>query len=189
MIVIFRRLIFFKGLMEYEMSMRSVHWCSKFAIDTVLKTIGLLITLVVIVACAQDNNDTEQIESEVNQVFAELVIAARSLDVESYLFFFDQQKFTSLNEDGSVFHSLSEFEDSFREQIPLLDQYKSLEFSNVKITVINSTTAILVNEYVAEVILKSGESVVAAGAGTQVWSKSSGVWKLVNVSSSSKANN
>lgn len=125
-----------------------------------------------------------KIESEVNYAFSGLIEAVQSLNVDRYLEFLDKQKFTSLNEDGSVFYNFSDFENTFRQQMSSLEKYESLEFTNIKITVINSSTAVLVNEYIATVVLKSGDMVSASGAGTQVWSKSNDVWKLVSVSGS-----
>ena len=155
------------------------------------RALTLVILLLVSTGCTHNKvelsaNYDEAIKSEVNQSFLGLVEAAKSLNVERYLQFFDKDNFTSLNENGSVFHSLTDFENPYREQISYLEKYKSLEFFNVKITVINKSTAILVNEFHAVVLLKSGETVSASGAGTQVWSKMSDKWKLVNVSSSSK---
>jgi len=158
-----------------------------------LKTL-LLIFIFVTAGCVQNNMDLDRnselrIESEVKQAFKALAVSARSLNIDNYLGFFDREKFTSLNDNGSVFHSFSEFEKSYRQQIPFLKKYNSLEFTNVKITVLNNSTAILVNEYAAEVVLQSGDTVSAGGAGSQVWSKASGSWLLVNVSGSAKANN
>jgi len=155
-----------------------------------LKTL-LFISLFTITGCAHKNmgleRDTErQVESEVSQAFKDLAVAAKSLNVDDYLAFFDKKQFTSLNDDGSVFHSFRDFEDLYRQQIPALEKYKSLNFANVKITVLNHSTAILVNEFTAEVVLKSGDTVSAGGAGTQVWSKTSGAWLLANVSASMK---
>ena len=166
----------------------------EFKINNMLKTIGLVVLLFLTTGCVQKDmnlaNQTEiEIESEVNQAFKGLIEAAKSLNVDLYLSFLDKQKFTSLNEDGSVFHNFSDFENMFRQQIPFLEKYESLLFENVKITVINRSTAVLVNEYIAEVVLKSGDTVSASGAGTQVWSKESGSWKLVNISGSMKTEN
>jgi len=135
-----------------------------------------------------DKKSELRIESEVNRAFEELAVAAQSLNIDEYLGFFDREKFTSLNDNGSVFHSFSDFESLYRQQIPALKKYNSLEFKNVKITVLNNSTAILVNEYTAEVVLQSGDAVSAGGAGAQVWSKASGAWLLVNVSGSMKSN-
>ncbi|WP_164078396.1 nuclear transport factor 2 family protein [Alteromonas facilis] len=129
-----------------------------------------------------------QIEAEVYQAFEGVAVAASSLNINAYMAFFDKKKFTALNFDGCVFHELSDFESYYRQQIHALEKYNSLEFTKVKITVLNRCTAILVNEYIAEVVLKSGDSLLAGGAGTQVWSKASGGWKLVNVSASVKTN-
>ncbi|MFK7819999.1 MAG: DUF4440 domain-containing protein [Planctomycetaceae bacterium] len=125
---------------------------------------------------------------EVSQIIAErfkgLVAAAESLDTESYLAFFDSEKFTCLNEDGTVTATLSEFAAAYAEQTAMVESYESLEFSNVKVTALNESTAILINEYKAIVRLASGDLVTARGAGSQVWSDIDGDWKLVSVSSS-----
>ena len=128
----------------------------------------------------------DKIKDSVNQAFGGLIEAAKSLDVGRYVEFFDKERFTALNDDGTVTHSFDEFENTYRQQISALVNYESLEFSNVKISVINSQTAILVNEFTASVLLKSGDVVTAKGAGTQVWAETDGAWKLVSVSGSSK---
>lgn len=142
-------------------------------------------------ACSQQDahlSKAEELEihEAVNQSFTGLVAAVKSLDADSYYNYFEADKFTSLNEYGTVTHSFREFKSTYDQQLPLIKKYKSLEFSNVKITVIDKNTAILVNEYDAEVVLQSGDSVFASGAGTQVWSNTTSHWKLVNVSSSTK---
>ncbi len=53
-----------------------------------------------------------------------------------------------------------------------------------KFTVINPSTAILVNEYKQTIRLKNKNVVKQAGGGTQVWSKSGNAWKLVSISAS-----
>ena len=131
--------------------------------------------------------DKSEIEDAVDEAFKGLIEAAKSLDVDRYIKFFSKEKFTSLNEDGTVFHSLDEFEDAYKKAIAGVKSYESLEFNKVKITVVDKSTAILVNEFEAKVILKSGETVSALGAGTQVWSKIEDSWKLVSVSSSSRS--
>lgn len=125
-----------------------------------------------------------EITKEINQVFKGLAEAAKTLDVGEYAKFFDKERFTALNADGTVTHSFEDFINSYSEQISALKSYKSLEFKNVKITIINSTTAILVNEFDAIVVFRSGDEISASGAGTQVWSKVENSWKLVSVSSS-----
>ncbi len=127
-----------------------------------------------------------EIRSEISLTFNELANSAKSLDVDKYLAFFDHKMFTSLNQDGSVFHTLTDFISPYKEQISHIKRYTNLEFQKIKITVINKTAVVLVNEYQATVVLNSGDEVTASGAGTQVWSKTSGQWKLVHVSSSAK---
>ncbi len=126
------------------------------------------------------------LKNEVHAAFQGLVEAAMSLEVEPYLAFFDEHRFTALKENGTVVHSLDEFAEAYRHQIPMIKAYQSLEFDHVKLTVINSTTVILVNEYTATVLLSNDEEVTASGAGTQVWALTAGSWKLVSVSSSSQ---
>jgi len=127
-----------------------------------------------------------EIRAAVSQSFSGLVESVTSLDANHYYEFFDADKYTSLNEDGTVTHSFEEFQEAYDEQITFIKKYNSLAFSNVKITVIDRNTAILVNEYEAEVLLQSGDMVMASGGGLQVWSNTTGEWKLVSVSSSAK---
>lgn len=126
------------------------------------------------------------IADEVQQAFEGLAAAARTLDHNAYFSFFDVERFTSLNEDGTVYTSFAEFERNTRPALEFIAAYNSLVFSNVQVTIVSPQTAVLVNEYAAEVVLTSGDTASAGGAGTQVWSKNTGEWKLVHVSSSSK---
>ena len=130
--------------------------------------------------------DEEAVESEVHRSFAALVKAARSLEADEYLSFFDRDRFTALNADGTVVHSFDEFEQAIRENFAALEVYESLDFDRVKVTVLDADTAILVNEYRAVVRLASGPSVTAAGGGTQVWHRTGAGWRLVSVSSSAR---
>ena len=103
----------------------------EFKINNMLKTIGLVALLFLTTGCVQKDMDladkTEiEIESEVNQAFKGLIEAVKSLNVELYLSFLDKEKFTSLNEDGSVFHNFSDFENMFRQQIHFLEKYEFL---------------------------------------------------------------
>ena len=66
----------------------------------------------------------------------------------------------------------------------MIEKITSLEFKNVKVTVINPTTAILVNEYTQTILLKSGDTINQSDGGTQIWSKYNSEWKLVSVSAS-----
>ena len=127
-----------------------------------------------------------EIRGEVNAAFEGLAEASQTLNHEAYFSYFDAEKYTALNENGEVLHSFKAFKDIYEPQLGYLESYQNLEFNNVKIDVIDASTAVLVNEYEATVTLKSGETISAAGAGTQVWSKRTGSWKLVNVSSSAK---
>ena len=140
------------------------------------------------VGCQASNLDIDkhsQIEGEVNKAFNGLVSAAKSLDSSKYFEFFDREKFTGLNADGKVWHSFKNLESIILSGFQMIDKTIALEFTNVKITVINQTTAILVNEYEQTLLLKSGETIKQSGGGTQVWFQSGNSWKLVSVSSSS----
>ncbi len=133
----------------------------------------------------QEIPETETI-AEINHAFSGLVKAARSLDTKQYFNFFDHERYTALNSDGSVTHSFLEFQKNFSQQIAFIEAYKTLQFHNVKITVLDCKTALLINEYSATIKLKSNQIIQAEGAGTQLWSKKSGHWKLLHVAGSEK---
>ncbi|MDA8017939.1 MAG: nuclear transport factor 2 family protein [Thermoanaerobaculia bacterium] len=133
-----------------------------------------------------DSNAGRSVTEAVQHAFHGLAQAARALDHDRYFQHFDQAVFTALNADGTVTHSFEAFARDYRQQADFVQAYRSLDFHRVKITVIDAQTAVLVNEYRAQVILKSGQVVDAEGAGTQLWSRRTGTWKLVSVSSSAK---
>ena len=128
--------------------------------------------------------EKKAIEEQIRAEFDGLIEAAKSLDADSYLAYFDEKNFTGLNADGTVTHSLEEFADLYRKSLPLFDSYEYLEFFRVKVTVLNATTAILVNEFQADIKLQKGSTLSVSGGGTQVWYQKNGEWKLINVSSS-----
>lgn len=128
--------------------------------------------------------DENNVEVEVLEAFNGLVQASESLDPTKYFEFFNKDKFTGLNADGTVWHSIQSLEAMIFSGFSVVEQVTSLEFKNVKVTVVNPITAILVNEYTQSMLLKSGDIVKQSGGGTQVWSKSDGTWKLVSISAS-----
>ena len=149
----------------------------------------ILLSFAVLAGCNRPTpvlteQEKEQIRQDITTAFDGLAAGAKSPDVNRYFDYFNKDKFTALNADGTVTHSFEEFKKSYLDQTKSISKYESLDFKNVKITVIDKKTAILVNEYKAKVILKSSQSVEATGAGTQVWSKAGSKWKLVSVSSS-----
>jgi hypothetical protein len=128
--------------------------------------------------------NTKQAEAEVIDAFRGLVEASKSLDSNRYFGYFDKEKFTGLGADGRVWHSIKNLEDIILSGFPMVDKIVSLEFYNVKVTVINQSTAILVNEYQETILLKNKNIVKQSGGGVQVWSKSENGWKLVSISAS-----
>lgn len=152
------------------------------------KIIVILWVLSLSIGCKASNlelDNKNQIEAEVNKAFEGLVEAAKSLDSSRYFEFFDRENFTGLNADGKVWHSIKSLESIILPGFQMVEKTISLDFRNVKITVINQTTAILVNEYDQTILLKSGEIIKQSGGGTQVWHQIDSTWKLVSVSSSS----
>lgn len=125
-----------------------------------------------------------QIELEVLEAIKGLVDAVESLDSNRYFEYFDKEKFTGLNADGTVWHSIDDLEAIISSGFRVVEKNISLEFNKVKVTVINATTAILVNEYKQSILLKNSNIIEQAGGGTQVWFKSNGTWKLVSISAS-----
>jgi ketosteroid isomerase-like protein len=154
-----------------------------------LRLLLLLFSITILAGCNRPvaglaEQEREDIRQEITTAFDGLAAGAKSPDVNQYFDYFNKDKFTALNSDGTVTHSFEEFKKSYLDQTKSISKYESLDFKNVKITVVDKKTAILVNEYKAKVILNSGQSVEATGAGTQVWSKTDNKWKLVSVSSS-----
>ena len=136
-----------------------------------------------------DQNDTtmtntDQIEAEVIYAFRGLVGAAEALDASAYFDCIDQEKFSGLSADGKAWHSFSDLETVITNGFDMVQKITFLEFSNLKVTVINPLTAILVNEYQQTILLKNGGTVQQSGGGVQVWSKSDDGWKLVSIGAS-----
>ncbi len=132
--------------------------------------------------------ETQRIEAEVSAAFHGLVAASRALDANRYLEYVDKEKFTGLGADGKAWHSVKDLEDIVLPGFKMVEKIVSLEFENVKVTVINPTTAILVNEYRQTILLKDKSLITQAGGGTQVWSDTGTGWKLVNISASDARN-
>lgn len=133
-----------------------------------------------------DQKEIESIKESIRVNFNYLVDASKSLDFDRYLEFIDKELFSGLNADGTVFHGREELDKTYRPGFSMVEKIESLEFTNVKITVINKTTAILVNEYSECTLMKNGEKYSSEGGGCQVWSLRSNSWKLVSISSSTK---
>lgn len=154
------------------------------------KLFALIACLILLTGCASteplDANQKLKIEAEVKAAFESLYKAAQNLDADAYFNHFDREKFTGLNADGTVWQSIAPLEKIIRPGYKWVTRVDSLTFSNVKITVLDAQTAILVNEYEMQMTLKKGNTMTDAGGGSQVWSKRSGRWLLVSVSASAK---
>lgn len=130
--------------------------------------------------------DKTQIKAEVRASFDILVESTKVQDWEAYFAHFDQNNFSGLNADGTVWESFDDFKASVVPGFQMIERSDSLIFPVVQISVIDRNTAILVNEYQQIIILTGGEEIKATGGGVQVWSKISKEWKLVSISASSK---
>src|SRR5690349_14509084 len=128
--------------------------------------------------------NTDQIEAEIIGAFRGLVDASEALDSSRYFEYIDKDKFTGLSADGKAWHTFKDLENVISTGFQMVERIIFLEFSNVKVTVINPSTAILVNEYKQTILLKNTDTVQQSGGGTQVWSKSENAWKLVSISAS-----
>lgn len=127
---------------------------------------------------------TDRIEAEVIDAFKGLVAASEALDPRRYLAYIDRDRFTGLGADGKAWHGFEDLEQVISTGFAMVEKIVSLEFSNIKVTVINPSTAILVNEYKQAILLKNTDVVQQAGGGTQVWARSGNAWKLVSISAS-----
>ncbi len=158
-----------------------------------MKVIAIRITALLISVLVLANNQAQGedvseplVEEQVLRTFNSLADAAADLDFDRYIAFFDETTFTGLNADGTVWRSLGEFSASVRPGFDAIEKVLDLRFPVIKITLVDPQTAILVNEYEQQMLMRSGEKLSVSGGGTQVWSKVSGSWRLVSVSASSK---
>jgi hypothetical protein len=127
-----------------------------------------------------------RVETEVNQAFKQLVKVSTELNVEQYFALIDADKFVGLNANGSNWNSIAELRQVVEPGFNFVETVESLTFPNVKISVIDAQTAVLVNEYEQTVVLAGGSRHTSRGGGVQVWSKASGQWLLVSISASAK---
>jgi len=128
--------------------------------------------------------NTSYIEAEIIDAFSGLVDASKALDLSRYCANIDKDKFTGLNADGKVWHSYDDLEKVISGGFQMIEKIVSLEFFNVKVTVISPSTAILVNEFTQTILLKNADTVQQSGGGVQVWNKSEDGWKLVSIAAS-----
>lgn len=126
------------------------------------------------------------VKSEIEFAFRELVDAAQSNDTEQYFSFFEPDAFTAISEDGSIIPTFEAFKLIYGPQFTAVENYIGLDFETVEIRLIDERTAILLNEYTAELVLISGERVSTTGAGVQVWVKPNDQWKLAHVTDITK---
>lgn len=147
-------------------------------------SVGVLILLLSSGIFAQPEKSI--VEQEVMASFNSLVQASKDLNSELYFEHLDENKFVGLNGDGTNWNSINDLIPLITQGFEFIDEVILLEFTNVKISVIDSNTAVLVNEYEQSVRLKDGNEISVAGGGTQVWSKQGGSWKIVSISASNK---
>jgi len=125
-------------------------------------------------------------QAEVVARFENLASAVKTGDQAAYLKHFNEEDFTALNANGKVTHDFDASRLTYTASAASIAKHHSLEFENVKVTVLEPTVALLLNEYSAEIELISGDIVTVSGAGEQVWHKSNKEWVLNHVSSSTK---
>jgi hypothetical protein len=157
-----------------------------------MKALYVFCALFVVVSCysiasseAKELSD-DDIKHQVQLEFRGLAAAIKRLDAKVYFSYFDAEKFSGLNVDGTNLTSLDSLKAIVEPGFTFVEKIESLEFPHVQITVIDGNTVVLVNEYRQQTLLKNGSRINESGGGTQVWSKSSGQWKLVSVSASVK---
>ncbi|MEO1083472.1 MAG: hypothetical protein AAFY88_04460, partial [Acidobacteriota bacterium] len=79
----------------------------------------------------------QSIRDEVEGRFQSLVAAVKSLDHDAYFSHFDERLLTALNQDGTTTDSFETFRSDYLAGVGALAAYQDLEFSNVKVTVID----------------------------------------------------
>ena len=157
-----------------------------------MKICSLLVVcaLCVISACSDEAQKLSQeeeahITDEVLQSFDSLVAAAKSLEAEPYFAHFAKDRFTGTM-DVTVLSSFQELETMYTQYLPEIKAYLSLEFDNVKVTVIDRDAAILVNEFSESIELASGDTLSMHGSGVQVWAREASEWKLISVAGTAR---
>ncbi|WP_100657017.1 nuclear transport factor 2 family protein [Alteromonas flava] len=131
------------------------------------------------------SNET-QIEHEVLAAFDQLVTASKNLDAKHYFKLIDTEKFVGLDSDGTNWNSIEDLKPLITIGFSAIKTISSLEFTNIKVSVIDSQTAILVNEFTQSFTLQNDQSMTISGGGAQVWHKKNGSWKIVSISAGIK---
>lgn len=153
---------------------------------TKLKLSGVLISFSLGACASMQETSLMPLETEIKTVFEALVDATVSKDLRGYYSFFDANAFSAISSDGSIIPTFEAFRVTYEPHLAAVQRYESLEFQAVEIRIINAETAILTNEFRAELVLVSGEHVSASGAGVQVWVKRGDRWKLAHVTDIAK---
>lgn len=118
--------------------------------------------------------------------FNQLAEAAKHLDHEAYFELFEPQQFTALMADGTTLQSFDQFREIYLAGVSAVTRYEWLRFDPVQITVLSDSTALLINEFEAQLVLHSGRRVTAAGAGSQLWHRTETGWRLISIASSNR---
>ncbi len=155
------------------------------------KSFSIIFLILFLTYCTQQNQtisnvERSQIKGKILESFQSLAVANDEQNWDVYFSHFDLGNFSGINADGTAWESFQDFEASLMPSFSMIESSDSLYFPIIKITVLDKNTAILVNEYEQKITLISGQEFWARGAGTQIWSKKNGEWKLVSVSASSK---
>lgn len=150
---------------------------------------AILCAAVLLVGCAASPSQlseaaAENLRQQVLARFEQLADAAQRLDHDGYFALFDRQRFTALMADGTTLDSFNKFREIYLQGIAPVDRYVSLSFDPVQVTVLSDSVAVLMNEFEAQLILKSGKRVTASGAGSQIWQRTGNQWLLVSIASS-----
>ena len=141
--------------------------------------------LCLLTGCAKTSED-DQVRQEVLASFESLVASSKALDTQTYFKHFDNEKFSGLDASGQNWNSIDDLRALIEPGFNAVTKVDSLQFNNVKVTVVDSRNAVLVNEFEQLLTLKSGDQISLAGGGVQVWHKADGNWLLVSVAASNK---
>jgi hypothetical protein len=91
--------------------------------------------------------NSADVEKEILASFQSLVNASKRLDAKRYFEHFDADKFVGLNSDGTNWNSINDLMPVINIGFSSIHEVVSLKFPNVKVSVIDRYTAILVNEF------------------------------------------
>ena len=130
-------------------------------------------------ACA-DPIDLSADERTVCVRFSEMAEAARALDADAVLDFFQPEGFSAVLA-GEVYSGFAPWSRLYRDSLGPVARIDRMEFPDVELRTISADTIILINTYDEEITLDDGTRLELTGFGSQTWVRRDGDWRIIHV--------